>query len=402
MSSSNSTSGHRERLRRRFREAPNTLSDIQLLELLLSFAIPRRDVAPIAEQLMVRFGDLNKVFAASDAQWLSITGVGDAALTLLRVVDQIQDRKGLRQNMTSGEKRTENYQPELFASDDEAGGAAQLPFPKPPPPPPTKADIRAFTNDLIKVVLIHLPDVVECDGFLAFLAHLEHHLPYNSAYTRNRYARYLTNRYYPAGRIDTPLTRFLSFAPDASTWKAVLFYETARAEPAIQFTAEEVLWPILPVGHIERDVLKESLQKRFYAASEGTIKRMIYSLVNLYTLLDVALLQGSQLQLQTRPGTLPAFVYVLAAEFSQPGIYTFEALEKGPMRRWLLWDREWVRRQLYNLRDMGVIAKISEIDAMRQFTLSTQQMATIEHYFEHPRRDELALREAPVTGEVES
>ena len=118
--------------------------------------------------------------------------------------------------------------------------------------------------------------------------------------------------------------------------------------------------------------------------------------------LDVAVQQDSLLKLQTRPGTLAAFAYVLAAEFPQTGIYSFEALEQGPMRRWLLWDREWMRRQLYNLRDMGVIAKISEIDAMRQFTLSTDQLATVQHYFGHPQRDELALRESPTAVEGES
>ena len=41
----------------------------------------------------------------------------------------------------------------------------------------------------------------------------------------------------------------------------------------------------------------------------------------------------------------------------------------------------WMRRQLYNLRDLGVLSKVSEIDAMRQFTLRFDQHETLRHYF---------------------
>jgi DNA repair protein RadC len=82
-------------------------------------------------------------------------------------------------------------------------------------------------------------------------------------------------------------------------------------------------------------------------------------------------------------------------------MYPFEALEKGAMRRWLLWDREWIRRQLYNLRDLGVLSKVSEIDAMRQFTLRFGQREALRRYFEHPDREALALREGSTTEATE-
>jgi len=49
--------GHRERLRRRFREAgPDALPDYELLELILFRAAPRRDTKPLAKALVARFG----------------------------------------------------------------------------------------------------------------------------------------------------------------------------------------------------------------------------------------------------------------------------------------------------------------------------------------------------------
>jgi hypothetical protein len=60
--------GHRERLRGRFREAgADALSDYELLELLLFRALPRRDVKPLAKNLLAKFGSFAEVIAAPSA-----------------------------------------------------------------------------------------------------------------------------------------------------------------------------------------------------------------------------------------------------------------------------------------------------------------------------------------------
>ena len=46
--------GHRERMRRKFLD--DKLADYELLELLLGYAIPRRDVRPLARGLVEKFG----------------------------------------------------------------------------------------------------------------------------------------------------------------------------------------------------------------------------------------------------------------------------------------------------------------------------------------------------------
>ncbi len=49
--------GHRDRLRARFTEVGgDALPDYELLELVLFRSIPRRDVKPIAKELLKRFG----------------------------------------------------------------------------------------------------------------------------------------------------------------------------------------------------------------------------------------------------------------------------------------------------------------------------------------------------------
>src|SRR4051812_35165278 len=61
--------GHRERLRARFRDVgPEALADYELLEMILFRALPRRDVKPLAKDLMKRFGSFAEVVAASPAR----------------------------------------------------------------------------------------------------------------------------------------------------------------------------------------------------------------------------------------------------------------------------------------------------------------------------------------------
>lgn len=79
---------HRERLRNRFREAgDNGLPDYELLELVLFRSIPRRDVKPIAKQLLKRFGSFAEVLAAPPQRLIEVNGVGESVVTDLKIVE---------------------------------------------------------------------------------------------------------------------------------------------------------------------------------------------------------------------------------------------------------------------------------------------------------------------------
>ena len=78
--------GHRKRLRTRFREAgANALSDYELLELLLFYAIDRIDTKPLAKRLIERFGTLGDIFAAEPAQ-LREFEIDQRTLVLFRAI----------------------------------------------------------------------------------------------------------------------------------------------------------------------------------------------------------------------------------------------------------------------------------------------------------------------------
>lgn len=84
--------GHRERLRQRFKAAPDTLADYELLELLLFRVIPRADTKPRAKALLNRFGSLAEVLGASENLLAEIPGVGPSIAFDLKIIEAVAKR----------------------------------------------------------------------------------------------------------------------------------------------------------------------------------------------------------------------------------------------------------------------------------------------------------------------
>ncbi|HZJ12436.1 MAG TPA: DNA repair protein RadC [Methyloceanibacter sp.] len=79
--------GHRERLRKRFREAgAGALPDYELLELVLFRAMPRRDTKPLAKAILARFGTFAEAMNAPDDLLLEVPGLGEAAVVEMKLV----------------------------------------------------------------------------------------------------------------------------------------------------------------------------------------------------------------------------------------------------------------------------------------------------------------------------
>ena len=82
--------GHRERLRKRFQQAGTEgFQDYEILELLLTYAIPRRDVKPIAKQLIRRLGSLGAVLDADLKELQEVPELGPNSAVLIRLVKEV-------------------------------------------------------------------------------------------------------------------------------------------------------------------------------------------------------------------------------------------------------------------------------------------------------------------------
>lgn len=99
-----------------------------------------------------------------------------------------------------------------------------------------------------------------------------------------------------------------------------------------------------------------------------SVEDMGQALVRTYEFYGLGTANRTRLNVSLREGSLASFAYILHLEFPEPGMYCFERLFDGPPHKWLLWDQQRMERQLYRLREAGLLAKVSEIDRLRQLT----------------------------------
>ena len=88
-----SNEGHRQRIREKFlNNGGSALADYELLEAYLTIAIPRRDVKPLAKQLIAKFGSFAEVINAKNEDLLSISGVGENTVFALKIISEAARR----------------------------------------------------------------------------------------------------------------------------------------------------------------------------------------------------------------------------------------------------------------------------------------------------------------------
>ncbi|MCU0575420.1 MAG: DNA repair protein RadC [Desulfobacterota bacterium] len=119
--------GHRLRLKERFRKSGRkALADHELIELLLAYAVPRKDTKPIAKRLLERFGSFQAALDAPQESLEETNGIGDHASTLVSLFRACMNRY----LEPSGDNRTVITGPEDVADyvRAEIGGSAREQF----------------------------------------------------------------------------------------------------------------------------------------------------------------------------------------------------------------------------------------------------------------------------------
>ena len=114
--------GHREKMRRRFRETGlEGFADHEALELLLYYAIPRRDTNPIAHALMDRYDSLSAVLNAPVEDLQKVEGIGESAAVLLSLVARISRKARLadaaQETVLNSSERAGTYLLERFSGE---------------------------------------------------------------------------------------------------------------------------------------------------------------------------------------------------------------------------------------------------------------------------------------------
>lgn len=233
---------------------------------------------------------------------------------------------------------------------------------------PTKTPgLRSYTNDLVNYAVAYLPEAERFSDLLSFRDFLYQNLPLNAQTTRERYSQYIVNRFFPGDRYARDLVAIASALRDSSALRDVVFYLTAVAEPIVAKIAAEVIWPALPKGALSRLQIQHGVEARLHVAPSA-VRDTAQAIVRTYVRLGIVEASAKELRLRLREGSLDALVFILHREFPTPGMYDLRKLLEGPAHSWLLWSQDWIRKCLYRLRELGILAKVSEIDTVRQFT----------------------------------
>lgn len=81
--------GHRDRMIQKLFVNTEGVPEHELLEVLLFFAIPRKDTNALAHKLLRTFGNLEKIFSASAKELYAVDGVGQRTAVFIRTVGEI-------------------------------------------------------------------------------------------------------------------------------------------------------------------------------------------------------------------------------------------------------------------------------------------------------------------------
>lgn len=382
-SSNGSVSGHRQRLRERFLAGESEArTEEALLELLLTYAIPQQDVAPLAHTLLATFGNLAGVLAAEPAQLLAVKGIKETSATLLKLVDAI--RCSLASTTTTLEEpsvsEAAGEQLSLFEASETAHmtdeqGRATSSTPEASPekkatakrvPPPVRPRSELFANASLDDAIEQLPHLPETDSIDAIREFLRGALHYSALGTRKRHADYVVRRMFPSGRADRALPRFARGYAARQELHDACFYRFCAAEPLMLSLTEDLLLPAIGAGYLERERVRTYLSERNPASK--SIDDALVAIFKVYSVSGVAQATKTGLRFAYRDILLPSFAFVLHSEFPEPGMYDIAKVEQNRAMRALLWNPDRILPALYELRNRGILSKVSEIDNVRQFT----------------------------------
>ncbi len=108
------TSGHRKRLKEKYKSDNNSLYDYELLELLLTYSIPRKDVKPIAKDLINHFGSFENIFSAKPELLMQVDGIGENSALLISLLNTINCKIRKNRNTNIKELNNSNETKEYF------------------------------------------------------------------------------------------------------------------------------------------------------------------------------------------------------------------------------------------------------------------------------------------------
>lgn len=346
--------GHRERARKRLLKGEN-LSDGQLLELLLMYGIPQKDVRPLANELLTEHGSLESVLDVDCKILTKKSLIKENTATLFKLLRLLIDRNVSKHTI---HKTAEPEQFDLFGSFPDKENKSRH----------TKTDktLQLFANAVIRDSLDILPQLPETQDLAELTVFIRNNLHYNSVESRHRYTNYVLKRLFPNGKVNLPLIRFGHSFVNTQDLRDVCFNKYLHAEPLLRKTMEDLIVPAISRGFIKRDEIVQYIDAIFPGMKSNS--KCVLAIVDVLIRTNICKLQKQEITFRNRKPNIASFVYILHSEFQEPGMYDCNLLKNNPYITAMLWDSDCIDEILYESRNYGYVSKISNIDGIKQFT----------------------------------
>lgn len=353
----------------------NQLSDEILLETLLSYSIPSGDIQNLVKILIKKYRNFDGVLNADYHDLCKIKGVKENTAALLKLALRIKKNQSVQGTITSIQEIRPDPQQRLYEISPEKNSA---------PVSGVSEKLRTYKKDslffskaLLKDTIQILPTLPDFNNIEALRQYLMEILKYGSSSSRNRYSLYIIRRMFPEGTIDKSLLEFSRKYPKSQVLNDVAFYRFCKAEPIMIQIISDLLLPMTPTGSLQRIHINQYLSER-YPTIKG-IKDWSIAIVEALNGAQIAQADTKKLSLAVRQPLIQSFAYILHCEYPKPGVYPIESLEKNPYFKAMFWTEASLVPSLYELRNMGLITRVSEIDTIRQFTTKYSPSELVSH-----------------------
>ena len=346
-----SKAGHRERLKAHFIAGnEGAYSDERLLELLLTYAIPQKDVQPLARKLIATFCSLSDVLSTDITTLCEQEGIKEHSAVLLKLIDWIR-----KHDYSENGKQAKIKESFILAC---------LPF----SPKSTASHARTglFGKAMLHEAIDILPQLPDTESLADIKDFLKKHLRFSGESTRDRNARYITHRMFPEGYADSAVRTYARTYVGSQELRDVCFYRFCKVEPLMYDVIENLLLPVVGTGQLLRSDLRNYLTHRFPAYS--STKDCALAIVDALNAGGIIIADRLTMNFTYRDVKSPSFAFILHSEFPEPGMFDIGKLEQNRTISAMLWKPDALIPALYELRNRNIISKVSEIDSVRQFT----------------------------------
>ena len=246
-----------------------------------------------------------------------------------------------------------------------------------PRKPPQRPGTGLFGKAVLKEAIDLLPKLPDTDAVEEIRQFLRRNLHFNSEETRHRSANYIISRMFPSGRADASLRLFAKRYAGKQDLKEACFYRFMKAEPLLQQVTEDLLLPSIGQGRLTRRKIKDYLGRK--VPGSRSIDTCATAIVAAYLAAGIVKADRAKITYAVHDIPLAGFAFILHSEFPEPGMYDLAQVDGNPAVRAMLWIPEQILSSLYELRNGGLISKISEIDNIRQFTTKWTLDQLVEH-----------------------